>query len=75
MKSFFFMLKVEKVENHTLSSIFDLKKQQLGSSGTQKMLQWIPAHFCDMVSRIGFQAEFAPPNGNFAVLHFQLFHR
>lgn len=66
---------MESVENATLSKIFDLKKKQLGSSITQRMLQLIPAHFCDMVSQVGFQAEFAPPDGNSllaAILHFKL---
>lgn len=72
----FWLLKVESVENPTLSKIFDLKKQQLGSSITQRMLQLIPAHFCVMVSHIGFQAEFAPPDGNSllaAILYFNYY--
>lgn len=61
---FFFLLKIESVENPTLRVIFELKKNQMRSFTTRRMLQRIPVHFCDMVSRIGFQAEFAPPDGN-----------
>lgn len=61
---FFFLLKIESVDNPTLRMIFGLKKNQMKSFTTRRMLQRIPAHFCDMVSHIGFQAEFAPPDGN-----------
>lgn len=39
------------------------------------MFQRIPGHFCEMVSCIGFQAEFAPPDGDSlhaAILYLQL---
>lgn len=65
VKSFLLLLKVESIENPTLQRIFNLKKEQLKCSTTQKMLQLIPAHFCDVVCRIGFQAELAPPDGSF----------
>lgn len=68
---------MESVENPTLRMLFDLKKNQLSCSTTRKMLQRIPAYFCDMISCIGFQAEFAPPDGNFlhaAIIHLQLCH-
>lgn len=55
---------MESVENPTLEKIFGLKKNQMKSFITRRMLQRIPVHFCDMVSNIGFQAEFAPPDGN-----------
>lgn len=57
--------------------LFELKKRQLKCFTTRKMLQLIPAHFCDMVSCIGFQAEIAPPDGNSlhaAIWHLQLCH-
>ncbi|XP_034742029.1 protein mono-ADP-ribosyltransferase PARP9 isoform X2 [Etheostoma cragini] len=56
------ILKVDKVENPTLKVLFDLKKNQLHCSSTQKMFQRIPAQFCGMVSHIGFHAEYAPPD-------------
>lgn len=57
--------------------LFEMKKNQMKCSTTRKMMQRIPAHFRDMVSYIGFQAEFAPPDGNSlltAILHVQLCH-
>ncbi|XP_028289543.1 protein mono-ADP-ribosyltransferase PARP9 [Parambassis ranga] len=58
------VLKVEKVENSSLKLLFDLKKKQLCCTNTKKMFQLIPAQFCDMVSHIGFRAEFAPPESS-----------
>ncbi|XP_015226702.1 PREDICTED: poly [ADP-ribose] polymerase 9-like [Cyprinodon variegatus] len=57
------VMKVEKVENNPLKLMFDLKKKQLGSSSSRTMFQCIPAQFCEMISRIGFQAECSPPEG------------
>ncbi|XP_047456374.1 protein mono-ADP-ribosyltransferase PARP9 [Mugil cephalus] len=55
--------KMDEVVNPTLQTMFDLKRNQLNcSTGPRKMLQRIPAQFCEMVSRIGFYAECAPPN-------------
>ncbi|XP_042281857.1 protein mono-ADP-ribosyltransferase PARP9 [Thunnus maccoyii] len=56
------IVKMEKVENLALRMVFDLKKKQLGCSTTRKMFQRIPPHFCEMVSHIGFHAEYAPPH-------------
>ncbi|XP_034430841.1 protein mono-ADP-ribosyltransferase PARP9 [Hippoglossus hippoglossus] len=55
------MLKLEKVENPTLRKMFDAKKQQLQCSTHRNMFQLIPSQFCEMVSHIGFHAEYAPP--------------
>uniref|UniRef100_UPI0037E787C7 protein mono-ADP-ribosyltransferase PARP9 n=1 Tax=Semicossyphus pulcher TaxID=241346 RepID=UPI0037E787C7 len=55
------MSKVEKVENPTLEMLFELKKQQLNCPTFKTMFQCIPAQFCEMVSCIGFHAEYAPP--------------
>ncbi|KAK5611703.1 hypothetical protein CRENBAI_011808 [Crenichthys baileyi] len=55
------VVKVEKVENFALKKMFDLKKKQLHCSTSTTMFQRIPAQFCEMISRIGFQAECAPP--------------
>lgn len=53
---------VEKVENHTLRQLFDLKKLQVSTS-PHRMYHCLPAQFCDLLSRVGFQKEFAPPDG------------
>ncbi|KAI3356507.1 hypothetical protein L3Q82_017714 [Scortum barcoo] len=55
------MLKMDEVKNSTLEMLFQLKKNQIGSSIPQKMFQFIPLQFSEMVSYIGFHAEFAPP--------------
>ncbi|XP_038138810.1 protein mono-ADP-ribosyltransferase PARP9-like [Cyprinodon tularosa] len=55
------VMKVEKVENNPLKLMFEMKKKQLGSSSSRTMFQCIPAQFCEMISRIGFQAECSPP--------------
>ncbi|XP_012733688.2 protein mono-ADP-ribosyltransferase PARP9 isoform X2 [Fundulus heteroclitus] len=53
--------KVEEVENRALKKMFELKKKQLDCFKSETMFQRIPAQFCEMISRIGFQAECAPP--------------
>ncbi|PWA26198.1 hypothetical protein CCH79_00013734 [Gambusia affinis] len=52
---------VDRVENDALKEMFDRKKKQLHRSSTKTMFQRIPAQFCEMISRIGFHAECAPP--------------
>uniref|UniRef100_A0A672IF74 PARP catalytic domain-containing protein n=3 Tax=Salarias fasciatus TaxID=181472 RepID=A0A672IF74_SALFA len=54
-------VKVEKVENTALDILFGLKQSQLQCNSTRKMYQCIPAQFCNMISRVGFHAEIAPP--------------
>ncbi|XP_061579916.1 protein mono-ADP-ribosyltransferase PARP9 [Cololabis saira] len=57
------VLKVEKVENPALTSLFELKKKQLNCSHPpETMFQRVPAQFCEMINRIGFYAECAPPD-------------
>ncbi|TDH07143.1 hypothetical protein EPR50_G00120610 [Perca flavescens] len=56
------ILKLDKVENPTLEMLFDLKKNQLRCSTPRTMFQRIPAQFCEMVSHVGFHAEYAPPD-------------
>ncbi|XP_041856795.1 protein mono-ADP-ribosyltransferase PARP9 isoform X3 [Melanotaenia boesemani] len=60
-KKHLWVSKVDRVENRALKMLFDLKKQQLKCSTSQKMFQLIPAQFCEMISCIGFHAECAPP--------------
>lgn len=59
------------MENPTLKTLLDLKKKQLRCSTPRKMFQRIPAQFCDMVSRIGFHAEYAPPDGMITLLQIE----
>lgn len=51
------------MKNDILRQSFELRKAQLGFITTRNMYQCIPAHFCDMVCRIGFNGECAPPDG------------
>ena len=60
------------MKNDTLKWLFDQKKEQLGCLTSHRMFQFIPAQFCEMVSRVGFQAEFAPPDGMSFVLQIPL---
>ncbi|XP_052337122.1 LOW QUALITY PROTEIN: protein mono-ADP-ribosyltransferase PARP9-like [Oncorhynchus keta] len=53
---------VEKVENSTLKHLFELKKSQFQSASSQRMYQRLPAQYCDLASRVGFQREYAPPD-------------
>ncbi|XP_034549319.1 protein mono-ADP-ribosyltransferase PARP9 isoform X2 [Notolabrus celidotus] len=55
------MYKVEKVENPALETLFELKKKQLNRSTSRTMFQCISAQFLEMVCRIGFHAQCAPP--------------
>ncbi|XP_019906586.2 protein mono-ADP-ribosyltransferase PARP9 isoform X2 [Esox lucius] len=58
----FQIVRVEKLENSSLRQLFDLKKKQLQVSTTPKLMyQRLPAQFCNLLSRVGFQREFAPP--------------
>lgn len=59
---------MDKVENSTLGMLFDFKKKQLHCSTPQKMFQLISVQFSEMVSHIGFHAEYAPPKGMIVLL-------
>ncbi|KAM4609064.1 protein mono-ADP-ribosyltransferase PARP9 [Polymixia lowei] len=57
------IIRVEKVENPALKELFEQRKKRLRSSVQPKqMYQRIPAQFCDMVSHVGFQREYTPPD-------------
>uniref|UniRef100_A0A4W5MEJ4 PARP14-like eighth type I KH domain-containing protein n=1 Tax=Hucho hucho TaxID=62062 RepID=A0A4W5MEJ4_9TELE len=46
-----------------MSMVFDIRKRQLQvSTSSQRMYQRLPVQFCDLLSRVGFQMEFAPPD-------------
>ncbi|XP_060909814.1 protein mono-ADP-ribosyltransferase PARP9 [Labrus mixtus] len=55
------VVKVVKVENPALETIFEMKKKQLNCSTSRTMFQCMPAQFPELVSRIGFHACIAPP--------------
>ncbi|KAK0141653.1 Poly [ADP-ribose] polymerase 9 [Merluccius polli] len=56
--------KILKVDHPALMEAFELKKKQMGSSAPPRLMyQRIPAQFCSMLTSIGFQREYAPPDG------------
>uniref|UniRef100_A0A3B3BUS4 Poly [ADP-ribose] polymerase n=1 Tax=Oryzias melastigma TaxID=30732 RepID=A0A3B3BUS4_ORYME len=59
------VVKVERVENRALEVMFNMKKDQMSLSTSQTMFQCISAQFCDMICKIGFHAECAPPEDTF----------
>ncbi|CAL8240704.1 unnamed protein product [Merluccius merluccius] len=55
--------KILKVDHPALMEAFELKKKQMGSSAPPRLMyQRIPAQFCSMLTSIGFQREYAPPD-------------
>ncbi|KAJ8410633.1 hypothetical protein AAFF_G00195370 [Aldrovandia affinis] len=52
--------KIEKVENRLLEHHFLLKQEQV-SSNPKLLYQQVPAQFCDLVCRVGFQRLYSPP--------------
>ncbi|XP_038830799.1 protein mono-ADP-ribosyltransferase PARP9 isoform X3 [Salvelinus namaycush] len=69
------IVRVEKVENSALKQVFELKKKQLDVSTSQRMYQRLPAQYCHLLNRVGFQREFAPPDGLQRVGNFPEFFR
>ncbi|KAF6719221.1 Poly [ADP-ribose] polymerase 9 [Oryzias melastigma] len=59
------VVKVERVENPALKMMFSMKKGHMSLSTSQTMFQCISAQFCDMICKIGFHAECAPPEDTF----------
>ncbi|KAJ8350477.1 hypothetical protein SKAU_G00256070 [Synaphobranchus kaupii] len=54
------VVKIEKVKNPLLEHHFQQKQKQV--SGSAKCLyQPVPAQFCDLVCRVGFQRHYSPP--------------
>ncbi|KAJ8255900.1 hypothetical protein COCON_G00197640 [Conger conger] len=54
------VVKIEKVENPLLEHLFQQKQRQV-SGGSRHMYQQVPAQFCDLVCRVGFQRQYSPP--------------
>ncbi|XP_061082729.1 protein mono-ADP-ribosyltransferase PARP9 isoform X2 [Conger conger] len=54
------VVKIEKVENPLLEHLFQQKQRQV-SGGSRRMYQQVPAQFCDLVCRVGFQRQYSPP--------------
>lgn len=62
------LLQVEKLENTALKQLFDRKRVK---DEPKRLYQRVSAQFCDLICRVGFQKEFAPPAGNTNVKSFR----
>ena len=60
----------ERVENQALKQLFELNRKRI-SVGPSVRYQRVPAQFCQLVSWVGFQREYAPPDGKYAILILQ----
>lgn len=58
----FVFFQVESVWNAAMKKSFDCLQHQFALA-PRKMFQCVPAHFCDVVCQVGFNAECAPPDG------------
>ncbi|XP_016093246.1 poly [ADP-ribose] polymerase 9 [Sinocyclocheilus grahami] len=52
--------KVEKLENIMLQQLFKMNRQRVKDK-PKRLYQRVSAQFCDLICRVGFQKEFAPP--------------
>ncbi|MCI4378077.1 hypothetical protein PGIGA_G00211670 [Pangasianodon gigas] len=56
------IVKLEKIENYALQQLFQLNSKRI-QAPPQRVYQCVKAQFCDLICRVGFQREYAPPNG------------
>jgi len=56
------LLQVEKLENIVLKQLFDSNERRVKDK-PKRLYQRVSAQFCDLICRVGFQKEFAPPAG------------
>ncbi|KAG1959852.1 protein mono-ADP-ribosyltransferase PARP9 [Pimephales promelas] len=54
------IVKVEKLENIVLKQLFDSNERRVKDK-PKRLYQRVSAQFCDLICRVGFQKEFAPP--------------
>ncbi|XP_072542605.1 protein mono-ADP-ribosyltransferase PARP9 [Salminus brasiliensis] len=54
------IVKVEKIENNALKQVFELNKRWVPGQ-PQLLYQRVTAQFCELISRVGFQRDYAPP--------------
>ncbi|XP_056321240.1 protein mono-ADP-ribosyltransferase PARP9 [Danio aesculapii] len=54
------IVKVEKLENIVLKQLFDKNGQRIKCQ-PKRLYQCVSAQYCDLICRVGFQKEFAPP--------------
>ncbi|KAL7881396.1 hypothetical protein AOLI_G00082440 [Acnodon oligacanthus] len=54
------IVKVEKIENNALKQVFELNEKRVPGNSKQ-LYQRVTAQFCELICRVGFQREYAPP--------------
>ncbi|XP_073711244.1 protein mono-ADP-ribosyltransferase PARP9 [Misgurnus anguillicaudatus] len=54
------IIRVEKIENTALQQIFELNSKRVKDK-PKTLYQCVSAQFCDLICRVGFQKDFAPP--------------
>ncbi|XP_065107600.1 protein mono-ADP-ribosyltransferase PARP9 [Paramisgurnus dabryanus] len=54
------IIRVEKIENTALQQIFELNSKRVIDK-PKTLYQCVSAQFCDLICRVGFQKDFAPP--------------
>lgn len=54
------IVKMEQLENIALKQLFEKNSQRLKDQ-PKRLYQRVSAQFCDLICRVGFQKEFAPP--------------
>ncbi len=64
------LLQVQKLENIALKQLFD-RKGKIVKDEPKRLYQRVSAQFCDLICRVGFQKEFAPPAGKTNVKSFR----
>ncbi|XP_046700900.1 protein mono-ADP-ribosyltransferase PARP9 [Silurus meridionalis] len=52
--------KMEKIENYALNQLFELNSKRI-KPYHKPLYQRVNAQFCDLICRVGFQREYAPP--------------
>uniref|UniRef100_A0A3B1JFR0 Poly(ADP-ribose) polymerase family member 9 n=1 Tax=Astyanax mexicanus TaxID=7994 RepID=A0A3B1JFR0_ASTMX len=52
--------KVERIENNALKQVFELNKRRI-SAQPKQLFQCVKAQYCELISRVGFQRDYAPP--------------
>uniref|UniRef100_W5KZS5 Poly(ADP-ribose) polymerase family member 9 n=1 Tax=Astyanax mexicanus TaxID=7994 RepID=W5KZS5_ASTMX len=51
---------VERIENNALKQVFELNKRRI-SAQPKQLFQCVKAQYCELISRVGFQRDYAPP--------------
>ncbi|KAM9486128.1 protein mono-ADP-ribosyltransferase PARP9 [Clarias gariepinus] len=54
------IVKMEVIQNHALKQLFELNKKRMQCK-PRHLYQCVKAQFCDLICRVGFQRDYAPP--------------